>query len=123
MKKKLSEKEEKEYYEKFNSLARFCEKHELPALIFIPIDEEGFSILFSEGETLVRRFMKACLATDETGDALTAMSMLTIAAKASIDKNFYIKALEALYEAKNTDIEALLLEEKGNDIINPNADC
>lgn len=54
MKKKLSEKEEKEYYEKFNSLARFREKHELPSLIFIPIDEEGFSILFSEGETLVR---------------------------------------------------------------------
>lgn len=67
--------------------------------------------------------MKACLATDETGDALTAMSMLTVAVKASIDKNFYIKALEAMYEAKNTDIEALLLEEKENDIINPNADC
>lgn len=34
MKKKLSEKEEKEYYEKFQSLANFCSKHELPSLIF-----------------------------------------------------------------------------------------
>jgi len=121
---KLSKKNEKEYFEKFNSLAKFCEAHGIPALIFIPIDEEGYSALFNEGQYLVRRFTRVCMENTELGDAFTAMCTLSMACKASLDKTAFMSIMEAIYESKNIDIEEFLLEEEGEDEEdNPNADC
>lgn len=114
---KLNEKEEKEYYEKFNSLAKFCEEHGIPALVFVPIDKDGYSVLFNEGEDVVRRFARICMENTELGDAFTAMCTLSMACKASLDKGTFMSIMEAIYESKNMDIKDFLLGE------DQDADC
>lgn len=116
---KLSKKQEKEYLEKFNSLAKFCEEHGIPAIIFIPIDKDGYSVLFNEGQDVVRRFACVCMENTELGDAFTSMCTLSMACKASLDKMTFMSMMEAIYESKNMDIKDFLLGEDEDQ----DADC
>lgn len=97
---KLSKKQEKEYLEKFRELAKFCEEHGIPAIIFIPIDENGYSVLFNEGQDVARRFVRVCMENTELGDSFTAMCTLSMACKASLDKTAFMSIMEAIYESK-----------------------
>lgn len=124
---KLSKKEEELYNKKFDAFTEFCEEHKIPALVFVPIDEEGYSILFNEGQEVVSRFARVCLEGGDTSEVFSALVALAAAAKSAVDKKFFMVLMASIYEASTSNDMLKKItsceEEFEDELNNPNADC
>lgn len=90
------------YNKKFDAFTEFCEEHKIPALVFVPIDEEGYSILFNEGQEVVSRFARVCLEGGDTSEVFSALVALAAAAKSAVDKKFFMVLMASIYEASTS---------------------
>lgn len=115
---------ENELIKKFESLSKFIEENDIPALILIKTNESHFSATISNIDDITELFAKQSHDDDDLGHALSYIATLTMGSQCSMNHRkffeFQRNVLAAIKEYNET-FNGLFNEDE--EVDNKNCDC
>lgn len=116
----------KELIKKIESLSKFIEENDIPALILIKTNESHFSATISNIDDITKLFAKQSHNDDDIGHALSYIATLTIGSQCSMNHRKFFEfqraVLDAIKEHDETS-NGLFNEDEEEEIDNKNCDC
>lgn len=120
------ENKEKELIKNFESLSKFIEENDIPALILIKTNEDHFSATISNIDDITELFAKQSHNDDDLGHALSYIATLTMASQCSMNHRkffeFQRNVLAAIKEYDET-FNGLFNEDEEEEVDNKICDC
>lgn len=120
------ENKEKELIKKFESLSKFIEENDIPALILIKTNEDHLSAVISNIDDITELFVKQSHNDDDLGHALSYIATLTMGSQYSMNHRkffeFQRNVLAAIKEYDET-FNGLFNEDEDEEVDNKNCDC
>lgn len=115
---------ENELIKKFESLSKFIEENDIPALILIKTNESHFSATISNIDDITELFAKQSHDDDDLGHALSYIATLTMGSQCSMNHRKFFEfqriVLAAIKEYDET-FNGLFNEDE--EVDNKNCDC
>lgn len=84
------ENKEKELIKNFESLSKFIEENDIPALILIKTNEDHFSATISNIDDITELFAKQSHNDDDLGHALSYIATLTMGSQCSMNHRKFL---------------------------------
>lgn len=117
---------ENELIKKFESLSKFIEENDIPALILIKTNEDHFSAAISNIDDITELFAKQSHNDDDLGHAFSYIATLTMGSQCSMNHRkffeFQRNVLDAIKEYEET-FNGLINEDEEEEINNNFCDC
>lgn len=115
---------ENELIKKFESLSKFIEENDIPALILIKTNESHFSATISNIDDITELFAKQSHDDDDLGHALSYIATLTMGSQYSMNhRKFFEFQRNVLAAIKEYDETFNGLFNEDEEVDNKNCDC
>lgn len=115
---------ENELIKKFESLSKFIEENDIPALILIKTNESHFSATISNIDDITELFAKQSHDDDDLGHALSYIATLTMVSQCSMNhRKFFEFQRNVLAAIKEYDETFNGLFNEDEEVDNKNCDC
>lgn len=115
---------ENELIKKFESLSKFIEENDIPALTLIKTNESHFSATISNIDDITELFAKQSHDDDDLGHALSYIATLTMGSQCSMNhRKFFEFQRNVLAAIKEYDETFNGLFNEDEEVDNKNCDC